>query len=476
MNPNNVKKDSGSENPLRQLPAMHVLLDHPLTATLVRYFSMPQVRQALDRALDLFRTGAGQQKTSPSPEDVIRKAAWLIDEVELERLRPVINATGIILHTGLGRAVLPTAAVRSLGKMDRCSNLQIDLKTGQRGKRNFTTESLLCLITGAEAAMIVNNNAAATFLILSALCSGRDVIISRGQLIEIGGSYRLPDCIRQSGANMVEIGTTNKTHLKDYSEALSDNTAAILRCNPSNYRIVGFTKEVPTAELATLKKDYPFILIDDLGCGALVNLEQFGLPAEPTIQESLQAGADLVCASGDKLIGGPQSGIILGRKDLIQRIRKHPLTRILRVCKLTDIALQETLRLFLHPETLLEKNPTLRMISLKIEYLEAAAASFKAKIESAGLPLSIRILKEESATGGGSLPHAPLETRVLAISSSEMPADELAFRLRRIETPVITRIQKDEVLLDMRTIMEGEDEIIVYILKTIFRPDDEEQP
>jgi L-seryl-tRNA(Ser) seleniumtransferase len=354
--------------------------------------------------------------------------------------------------------------------MDRCCNLQIDMTTGARGRRNAACERLLCRLTGAEAAMLANNNAAATMLILAALCPGREVIVSRGQLIEIGGSYRLPDCVTASGARLVEVGATNKTHLRDYAAALGPDVAAILRVNPSNYRVVGFTQEVGIGELATLKGEWPDLLvIDDLGCGALLDLRAFGLPHEPTVQESIQAGADLCCFSGDKLIGGPQAGIIVGRRDLIARIKKHPLTRMLRVGKLTDMALEQTLRLFLEPETLIENNPTLRMITMSADAIKRRAQSLKRRAEKACAgKLRIRVVEGSSVTGGGSLPATSIPTWLLAISSAtNLSAERLLKKLRDHEPPVIARIENDEVALDLRTILEDEDKIVLAALSTL---------
>jgi L-seryl-tRNA(Ser) seleniumtransferase len=464
------KKGSGKKgDPRRDLPAASVLLEEQAIKELVESFSHPLVMDSIHDTLAWYRSNLKPGDKAPSRDEVLGKVKEMLLKGQHDRIRPVVNASGIILHTGLGRAVLPRQAADALGKLYQCCNLQIDLETGQRGKRNYMTEYLLTKITGAEDAMVVNNNAAATLLILAALCNGKEVIISRGQLIEIGGSYRLPDCIHQSGATMVEVGTTNKTHLRDYEAALSENTGAVLRCNPSNYRIVGFTQDVPTADLVTLKKKQPVIVIDDLGCGALLNLEPFGLPKEPTIQESIAAGADVVCSSGDKLIGGPQAGIIVGKKDLIAKIRKHPLTRMLRVCKLTDTALEQTLRLFLDPETLIQKNPTLRMIATPIEELKKRATKLKKMIEKAGTSLEVRVAEGESATGGGSLPTTPLKTWVVALSSPTLSAGEICYQLRQYEPPVMARIKNEEVLLDVRTLLEGEDAIVVEAVQNVSR-------
>lgn len=452
------------EDPRRNLPSVNAILEMDPVKNMIQIHTRPVILEAVQNALSQLRRDLKPGDESPDAGSIINIIKSEIDKEELDRIRPVVNATGIILHTGLGRAVLADEAADALGKMNRCCNLQTDLETGRRGKRNYMTEQLLCRLTGAEAAMVVNNNAGATFLILTALCSGKEVILSRGQMIEIGGSYRLPDCIRQSGARLKEVGTTNKTHLRDYESALNENTGAILRCNPSNYRIVGFSSMVSTGEIAELKKKHNFILIDDLGCGAMVNLEDYGLPHEPTIQESIEAGADIVCSSGDKLIGGPQAGIIVGKKELIHRIRKHPLNRMLRVGKLTDSALEATLRLFLDPESLIQKNPTLRMIAMPSSEVRKKARRLKRLILNKTDKIDVSIVEEESAVGGGSLPHASIKTFALSISHPEISPEDLALKLRKNEPPVMTRIKEDRVLIDPRTLLPGEDAIVADAL------------
>lgn len=447
-----------TEDPRRRLPSVAAVLEDARTGALSAEFSRRVVQRAVTRVLDELRAALAADPAAPADMDhVLELVSARILAEEGERLRPTVNGTGILLHTNLGRAVLPRAAVEALGAMDRCVNMQIDLGTGLRGKRNHVTERLLCELTGAEAAMIVNNNAAATYLILSALCRGREVIVSRGQLIEIGGSYRLPDCVHQSGARMREVGATNRTHLRDYAQALSEATGAILRANPSNYRMVGFTKDVSIGELATLKRVQPVLLIDDLGCGALIDLSRFGLPREPTVQESIAAGADIVCFSGDKLIGGAQAGIIVGRKDLLGEIRRHPLTRMLRVCKLTDIVLEHTLRLFLDPETLVERHPTFRMLAVPAGRLKSRAEALRRRLARHALPFDLRVAADTGEVGGGSLPAVPIPTFVLAVRPRGASADRVSALLRRHSPPVVARIQDDEVRIDMRTLLEGEE-------------------
>jgi len=452
--------------PSRRIPSVDEIVRHPSAFPLCEQFSRSRTIEAIRAVLAPLRKAA--KPFAADPAALLERAAEWLAEDEFQRNRTVVNATGVILHTNLGRAVLPSSAVTALAGMDRCCSLQIDLDSGARGKRHAMCERLLCRLTGAEAALVVNNNAAATWLALSALCSGRDVVVSRGQLIEIGGSYRLPDCVRQSGATLVEVGTTNKTHLRDYEGALTERTAALLRVNPSNYRIIGFTQEVPISDLVTLKAKRPDLLVvDDLGCGALLDLRRFGLPYEPTVQESLRAGADLALFSGDKLIGGPQAGILVGRRDLIEQIRKHPLTRMLRVGKMTDRVLEYTLRLFLEPERLAETNPTWRMLTCPVDALRPKAEALVAAAVAAGAPTrSLRIVSAEAATGGGSLPGHPIPSLAVAAQRSGLSSTDLLRRLRRNDPPVIGRIVDQEVLLDVRTLLDGEGEIVARALAT----------
>jgi len=464
---NRLSTNPKNNDPRRNLPSASILLEEPSIKEIIAKYSHILVMDAIHDTLKWFRENLKQGDESPKISAIVEKVHFFLNHNQFERIRAVVNATGVILHTNLGRAVLPQRAVDALSQLNHCCNLQIDLETGQRGKRHYMTEYLLCKITGAEAALIVNNNAAATFLILSALCKGKEVIISRGQLIEIGGSFRLPDCIHQSGAIMVEVGTTNKTHLRDYEQALTENTGIILRVNPSNYRIVGFTEDVPIADLVSLKKKKPVIIVDDQGCGALISLEKYGLPKEPTVQESISAGADLVCFSGDKMISGPQAGIIIGKKELIMKIRKHPFTRMLRVCKLTDMALEQTLRLFLEPEKLTETNPTIRMLTIPAEELKKKAANLKKKLDREKLHLKLEVKEGESTTGGGSYPATVIKSYVLTIQSSKFNSDRLCYLLRQNEPPIISRIKNDEVILDMRTLIDGDEEAIFHALVKI---------
>lgn len=456
------KKSGDSVDPRSALASVDVILQQPDTQILIEQHSRQLTVEAVQHVLANYRKSLTAEDPAPDLETVVSAVADQLAADSMDRLRPVVNAAGVVLHTGLGRCILSEKAVNALAGLNRCVNLQMDLETGVRGKRSFDTEKLLCRLTGAEAAVIVTNNAAATLLILTALCKGREVIVSRGQLIEIGGSFRLPDCVHQSGAIMRDVGTTNKTHLRDFEGAMNENTAAVMRVNPSNYRIIGFSKEVPTEDLVTLKeKRDDLLVIDDLGCGALIDLSEYGLPKEPTVPESIAVGADIACFSGDKLIGGPQAGIIVGKKVLIDKIRKHPLVRMMRIGKLTDMALEHTLRLFLEPEKLVCESPTIRMLTQPADELKPRAAKLCRRLRRACKAAKFTVTQGDSAIGGGSLPGTPLKTWLVKVEHETLSEGRLAAALRMRDYPVVPRIEDGRVVLDMRTLMDGDDDIIV---------------
>ncbi len=386
---------------------------------------------------------------------VLTRAAALLGQATQPHLRAAINATGIILHTGLGRAVFPGSVVDSmLAELKGYTTLAVDRESGERIERDELAEYILTELTGAEAATVVNNNAAATMLVLAALAAGKEVIVSRGQLIEIGGSFRLPEVMAQSQAKLVEVGATNRTHLKDYQQAVTSETAAIMRVHPSNYRVVGFTSEVPLRELADLAHSRGLIMIDDLGAGALLGLEQFGLPHEPTVRESIEAGADVVLFSGDKLIGASQAGVIVGRKELIGRLRKHPLMRAMRVDKTCLLVLERTLHLFRDAELLRREHPTYQMICTPVGALRARAKALADAIAKAAPKASLNIDVGAAYLGSGSLPTETIPSVTVSVSVLGLSASELARRLRLDEACVFGRIEADLVRLDMRTITE----------------------
>ncbi len=385
-------------------------------------------------------------------------------------LAPVVNATGVVLHTNLGRALLAEEAIAAVVQAARAPvNLEYDLVSGARGDRDALIEGELCALTGAEAATVVNNNAAAVLLALSALAAGREVIISRGELIEIGGSFRIPEVMAQSGARLREVGTTNRTHPRDFTAAIGPETALLMKVHPSNYRVVGFTSEVTLAELAAIGRKHGIEVVEDLGSGALVDLAAFGLPREPLVSESVAAGAGLVTFSGDKLLGGPQAGIIVGRRGLVDRLKAHPLKRALRCDKLTLAALSATLRIYLRSRSVAGAIPTLRMLTRTPDELERVASEARAIIaERIGPGFAIEIVPSTSEIGSGSLPTHQLPSRALAITHPSLSPDAIAARFRRARPPVIGRISGGVFQLDMRTVSD------VSMLALEF-PDSDEQ-
>ena len=376
--------------------------------------------------------------------------AWQLDRV--------VNATGVVLHTNLGRAPLgPTALARIALVAARYSNLELDVRTKERGSRYAHVEPLLVRLTGAEAALVVNNNAAAVLLALESLARGREVIVSRGELIEIGGAFRIPDIMARSGARLVEIGTTNRTRLGDYRAAVTGDTALLLKVHPSNYRVVGFTEGVSTAELAGLGRERGIPVMEDLGSGCLVDLRPHGLPHEPTVPETIAAGADLVTFSGDKLLGGPQAGIVVGRRPLVERLARNPLNRALRIDKLTLAALEATLRAYDDPAAAAAELPTLRMLTEPAALVRRRARRVLQRVPAATrAALGLRLASDRSQVGGGALPLAELATAVLALGSADYPPAALDARLRTGRPPVIGRVAADRLLLDCRTVADDE--------------------
>jgi L-seryl-tRNA(Ser) seleniumtransferase len=382
------------------------------------------------------------------------------------RLRKVINATGVVNHTNLGRAPLSDEAIAAIESAAGYVTLEYDLAAGRRGGRGASVERLLTELTGAEAAVIVNNCAAAAFLVLSVFAKGREVIVSRGELVEIGGDFRIPDVLAQSGAKLVEVGTTNRTRLADYENSISDSTGLILRVHPSNYRIVGFTQRPSVAELAAMCRARNIALCEDAGSGALVDLSDAGLTDEPLIRTSIEDGADIVTFSGDKLLGSAQAGLIVGRRDYIERLRKHPLYRALRVDKLAYAALEATLEAYLRED--LAAIPVLRMLTLTRSEIETRARAFIAVFEKMTDLRSAEIVVGESVVGGGSAPAVPVETVLIALRHATLSADAIEERLRSAETPVIARIENDAVVIDLRTVDAAEEKLLLEALAGVF--------
>ncbi len=383
------------------------------------------------------------------------------------KLRKVINGTGVVIHTNLGRSLISEEVMRNVTDIIvNYSNLEFDLSEGKRGSRYSHLTDLITRVTGAESALVVNNNAAAVLLVLSSLAKDKEVVVSRGELVEIGGSFRVPDVMEQSGAKLVDVGTTNKTHLWDYERAIGEDTAALLKVHTSNYRILGFTSNVELDELVQLGKNNNIPVVEDLGSGVLIDLSKYGLQYEPTVKESVNAGIDVITFSGDKLLGGPQAGIIVGKKKYIEMMKKHPLNRAFRIDKFTIAALEATLRLYLNEEDAVKSIPTLRMITIPIEYLEKKANVLAEMIEAnIDKEFKLEIVDEYSQVGGGSMPLEQILTKALMISSKSGNIVALENYLRSYEIPIITRIHKEKMFLDLRTIKDEDFEIIADAFK-----------
>jgi len=453
---------------LRSLPSVDKLLESEELRSVLgcvhRRMAVRAVRAYLDELRQKIQAG----------EDAAFAQEELTRRLERERkptLTRAINGLGVILHTGLGRAPLSGAAQEALADVsEHFSSLEIDVETGRRGSRYRHIEPLLCELTGAEAAMVVNNNCAATLLILSGLAKGREAIVSRGQLIEIGGAFRIPDVMQQSGCRMVEVGTTNRTHLRDYRNAITSETAMLLRVHTSNYKITGFTKEVSLEELVALGRESKVLVVDDLGSGALVDLSKYGLPKEPLVQESVKTGADVVCFSGDKLISASQAGIVVGKKKYIDLLKKHPLTRALRCGKLTYAVLERTLELFLDEERVVKEHALFQLLLKTPVQMQREARALERRVHAEiGEKARFTVKPALSEIGGGSLATESLESRVVAIRPSAMHVDELARRMRLNRPPVFGRVERGEYLLDFRTIRRDEIPIVASALLSAFQ-------
>ncbi len=459
---------------LRGLPAVNEVLGAPGAAALAEAHGrtplVRAVRAALDGVRRRLRGGGGIGAGEASPERVLGTAAETLAAAERPGLRRVLNATGVVLHTGLGRAVLPRAALRAIEEEARAyCLLAVEPETNERGRRERFCEEILRDLTGCEAATVVNNNAAATMLVLNTMAEGREALVSRGQLVEIGGAFRMPDVMKKAGVRLVEVGCTNKTHLSDYRDAAGPETALILRVHPSNYRILGFAEEPGIAELCTLGREKGIPVADDLGAGALLDLRGLGIPEEePRIHDSLAAGAALVTCSADKLIGGPQGGIVLGKREWVERCEANPLMRSLRVGKLDLIALEATLRLFRDRDRLLREHPTMRMLAETEATLAWRAAALAARVRKAlGGAAGVGTERDSSTVGSGAVPIHPLPTRVVTVRPRGLEAGEAARRLRLLPLPLFLRVREGALLLDPRTLQPGEEGEAVAALAAV---------
>ena len=455
--------ESWKQELFRALPKVDEMLGwaelQSAAAGFPRWALLDAVRLALERRREgLSRLADPAADPGSGRERLIASVLEILPARGLPHLRPVINASGIIVHTNLGRSPLAEEALEQIARVARgYSNLEYTLGDGERGSRQDHCEEVLLRLTGAEAALAVNNNAAAVFLCLNTLAEGREVVVSRGQLVEIGGSFRIPDVMRKSGALLREVGTTNKTRPSDYRDAVGPATALLMRVHTSNFRVVGFTAAVELPELVEIGRAAGVPVLDDLGSGCLVDLSPFGLPGEPTVQEAVAAGADLVTFSGDKLLGAPQAGMIVGRRDLISRIRTNPLHRAMRIDKLTLAGLEATLRLSLDGERGRDRIPTLRMISEPANSVrQRARRALRRLSPETRSRWSAAVVSSTCQVGGGALPIEPLPSAALALGGPERPAHRLEEALRRAPLPVIGRMQEGRLLLDLRTVEESQ--------------------
>jgi L-seryl-tRNA(Ser) seleniumtransferase len=456
----------------RSVPSIEQIRQRPGVAPLERQYGRRPVLEALKLEADRVRQALAQGRSFADVAAVIEQGAVIrLEQDAAFSLRPVINATGVVIHTNLGRAPLsPAAAARAAEIASSYSNLEYDLDAGARGHRDAHTERLICRLAGAEAASVVNNNAAATLITLAALAAGREVIVSRGELVEIGGGFRVPEVMAQSGAGLREVGTTNRTRASDYAAAIGDRTAAILRVHQSNFRIEGFTERPTVRELSVLAHRFDIPLLDDLGSGYLARsgsadpaVEAEALRSEPDVRTTLAEGADVVLFSADKLLGGPQAGIIAGSRELVGRIRRHPLMRALRVDKMTYAALEATLQVYAAEKP--EEVPVARMMTSAVEEIQARAAAVAEKLVTGSLTASL--IDGVSAIGGGSAPGATLPTRLLQLRHNALTAMQLEARLRALDPPVIARIEDDHVVLDLRTVLPTQDVVLTTLLETL---------
>ncbi len=415
---------------------------------------------------------AGKMADIPPMNELVSDAAELAFQRLSPSLRPVVNATGVVIHTNLGRSLLPKEIFPTLtGIAGRYSNLEYNLHAGERGSRYSHVEGILKELTGAESALVVNNNAAAVLITLETLAKGKEAVVSRGELVEIGGSFRIPDVMARSGAILREVGATNRTHLRDYAGAIGDQTALLMKVHQSNFSIVGFTKSVSVKELSTLARSHDLPLYEDLGSGNLVDLSSFGIVHEPTVQETLEAGADLVSFSGDKLLGGPQAGIIVGRGNLVDRIKRNPLNRALRIDKLTLAALEGVLRIYREPEKAVNAIPTLRMLTTPTKEVRRKAGILLNQLRSLSLPIGLEIIDTVSRVGGGAMPLQRIKSAAVSLEPGrawavDASVSRLEKALRQNEPPIIVRMENEKIIMDLRTVQDNEIPLIVEGVRT----------
>lgn len=458
---------------LRAIPnvekCLQALFASPETEQIPVIIVKNSVRDVLAEQRNKIIAGEKLDAESLQLENLLPLFLEYIYKEQQQKFRRVINCTGVIIHTNLGRSILPGEAMEKLYEAgSRYSNLEFDLETGQRGSRYSHVEKLLCDLTGAEAALVVNNNAAAVLIVLETLAKNREVIVSRGQLVEIGGSFRIPDVMARSGANMVEVGATNRTHVRDYENALTEDTALLLKVHCSNFKIVGFTHEVSPEELVQIGRKNDIPVMEDLGSGCFIDLSQFGLMKEPTVQEVVASGVDVVTFSGDKLLGGPQAGIILGKKEIVEEIKKNPINRAMRIDKFTLAGLESILRFYLDERKAVEKIPTLAMIAEPVDDVKRRANRLARRMRKELADLcSVKVAEVMSRVGGGAMPEQNLPSQAVVIHPSSTTVTQLETRLRKLEIPVIGRIEEDNLILDMRTVADDEVPILATCIQEV---------
>jgi len=453
---------AASSRPHRAIPSVERLLQSPAAGRLVARWRRERVVGMVREVLRDVRAALDAGGQVPADEVLLARIADRLEADATPRLTRVVNATGVVLHTNLGRAPLSETAIDAITLAARGAvNLELDLTTGRRGSRDALVEDDLRALTGAEAALVVNNNAAAVLLAVAALAAGREVVVSRGELVEIGGSFRMPEVMGLSGARLREVGTTNRTHADDYRRAVGPDTGLLLKAHTSNYRIVGFTAAVELAELVAIGRDAGVPVLEDLGSGALIDLAAYGLPREPLVRERIAAGADLVTFSGDKLLGGPQAGVIVGRAEHVERLARHPLRRALRPDKLTLAALAATLRLYREAPDLPAALPVLRWLTRPLAEMEAIGHAVAPRLaERLGPGHVVTVVTSEAEAGSGALPVAPLASRALAIEHATRSSEDIAARFRAARPPVLGRIHGGRFLLDLRGVFAPEDLLV----------------
>ena len=457
-----------SKHLLSQIPAINKILLLDEIKELMNTYTEVAIKSAIKQYIEEIKQAILNEELSevPSLSKIVGEVAKIVEKEDKNSLRRVINATGTILHTNLGRSLLSEKIKENIESVAfNYSNLEFDIDNKKRGSRYVHLIDIIKKLTGAEDVLVVNNNAAAVLLTLNTLVKDQEIIVSRGELVEIGGAFRIPEIIKLSGGVPVEVGTTNKTHLKDYENAITEETGALLKVHTSNYKILGFTESVSNEEISYLARENELVSINDLGSGQFVDFSKFGLPYEPTVKEILDSGIDIVTFSGDKLLGGPQAGIIVGKKKYIEKMKKNQLTRALRVDKMTLASLEATLKLYLDEKDALEHIPTLHMISLSKERLFGKADILKTKLSS--LDFDIRIEEDKAEVGGGSYPASYLESVAVKLTHRKLHATEIERRLLEVEIPIITRIKDNSIILDMRTLRTREFDIVKVALEEV---------